>query len=320
MKNILKWLYLNITSKNPWLLLVCGAMLTLGALWMASGLTYSPRLDNLLPQDLELVQDFNKVIKKTGNTGPLVVVLDGLTSKEAPEVIDGLTERFRQVPKVHFVDSRLPVKFLNNRQLLFATPSDLEELERLVEGAIDHARGSLTGFFGASQESYNPSKLKDLSGHYKIFENIQPFHKGKSGNRYYIFIQPRGTASNTGFTQQFVQSIQEQVDQFLKEQQFSNLKIQFSGAMITRIEENRIIQDDLKNSVIVAVVLVTFILALYNRSILSIILLFIPLITSLSLTFALTRLLIGHVNIISGFLVAILTGLGINYEIGRAHV
>jgi predicted RND superfamily exporter protein len=315
MKNILKWLYLNITSKNPWLLLVCGAMLTLGALWIASGLTYSPRLDNLLPQDLELVQDFNKVIKKTGNTGPLVVVLDGLTSKEAPEVIDGLTERFRQVPKVHFVDSRLPVKFLNNRQLLFATPSDLEELERLVEGAIDHARGSLTGFFGASQESYNPSKLKDLSGHYKIFENIQPFHKGKSGNRYYIFIQPRGTASNTGFTQQFVQSIQEQVDQFLKEQQFPNLKIQFSGAMITRIEENRIIQDDLKNSVIVAVVLVTFILALYNRSILSIILLFIPLITSLSLTFALTRLLIGHVNIISGFLVAILTGLGINYGI-----
>ena len=102
-----------------------------------------------------------------------MVVLEGLTSKEAPEVIDGLTERFRQVPKVHFVDSRLPVKFLNNRQLLFATPSELEELERLVEGAIDHARGSLTGFFGASQESYNPSKLQDLSAHYKIFENIK---------------------------------------------------------------------------------------------------------------------------------------------------
>jgi hypothetical protein len=85
--------------------------------------------------------------------------------------------------------------------------------------------------------------------------------------------------------------------------------------MITRIEENQVIQNDLKNSVIVAIILVTFILALYNRSILSIILLFIPLITSLSLTFAFTRLLIGHVNIISGFLVAILTGLGINYGI-----
>jgi len=315
MKNILKWCYLNITSKNPWLLVVCGALVTLGALWIASGLTYNPRLDNLLPQDMELVREFNQVVEKTGGTGPLVVVLEGLKPKEAPEVIDGLTERFQQVPDVYFVDSRLPVKFLNNRQLLFATQSDLEELDKVVEGAIEHARSSLTGFFGTSQDSYNPSKLQDLSDHYKIFKNIQPFYIGKSGNRYYIFIQPRGTASNTGFTQQFVQSIQEQVDQFLEEKRFPNLKIQFSGGMITRIEENQVIQNDLKNSVIVAVILVTFILALYNRSILSIILLFIPLITSLSLTFALTRLLIGHVNIVSGFLVAILTGLGINYGI-----
>ncbi len=315
MKNILKWCYLNITARNPWLLVVCGALVTLGALWIASGLTYSPRLDNLLPQDLELVQEFNQVVEKTGGTGPLVVVLEGLKPKEAPEIIDGLTERFQQVPDVYFVDSRLPVKFLNNRQLLFATQSDLEELDKVVEGAIEHARSSLTGFFGTSQDSYNPSKLQDLSDHYKIFKNIQPFYIGKSGNRYYIFIQPRGTASNTGFTQQFVQSIQEQVDQFLEEKRFPNLKIQFSGGMITRIEENQVVQNDLKNSVIVAVILVTFILALYNRSILSIILLFIPLITSLSLTFALTRLLIGHVNIVSGFLVAILTGLGINYGI-----
>jgi predicted RND superfamily exporter protein len=315
MKSILKWCYLNITSKNPWLLVVSAALLTLGALWVASGLTYSPRLDNLLPQDLELVREFNQVVKKTGNTGPLVVVLEGLEPKQVSEVIDGLTGRFQQNPDVYFVDSRLPVKFLNNRQLLLAPQSDLEELDKLVEGAIDHARGSLTGFFGAPQDSYNPSKLRDLSDHYKIFENIQPFYKGKSGNRYYIFIQPHGTASNTGFTQQFVQSIQKQVDLFLLDNRYPNLKVQFSGGMITRIEENQIIQDDLKHSVIVAVVLVTFILALYNRSILSIILLFIPLITSLSLTFALTRLLIGHVNIISGFLVAILTGLGINYGI-----
>jgi uncharacterized protein len=315
MKNILRWCYLNITAKNPWLLVGCAALATLGALWIATGLTYSPRLDNLLPQDLPLVQEFNKVIKETGNTGPLVVVLEGLKSREVPRVIDGLTARFQRVSDVYFVDSRIPVKFLNNRQLLFATPSDLEELDKVIEESIEHARSSLSGFFGTSQDSYSPDKLQDLSGHYKIFENIQPFYKGSSGNRYYIFIQPRGTASNTGFTQHFVESIQHQVDQFLLDNKYPNLKIQFSGGMITRIEENEVIQNDLKNSVIVAVVLVTFILALYNRSVLSIILLFIPLITSLSLTFALTRLLIGHVNIISGFLVAILTGLGINYGI-----
>ncbi|MDH5761860.1 MAG: MMPL family transporter [Nitrospinota bacterium] len=315
MKPLLKWCYQNITSKEPRLLIIGAALLTLGAFWVASGLTYSPRLDNLLPQDLPLIQEFNQVVEKTGGTGPLVVVLEGLHPKDAPKVIDGLTEEFKRVPNVYFVDSRLPVEFLKNRQLLFATQSDLKSLDKVVEQAIEQARNALTGFFGASQDSSNASKLDDLSDHYKIFEDIQPFYQGKSGKRYYIFIQPKGTASNTGFTKEFVQAVREQVKKSGIEKQYPDLKIQFSGGMITRLEENRIIQTDLQNSAIVAIILVTFILALYNRSVLSIILLFIPLITSLSLTFALTRIIIGHVNIISGFLVAILTGLGINYGI-----
>lgn len=315
MKNFLNWCYRNITSKHPWTLLIGAALLTLAAFWVASGLTYSPRLDNLLPQDLPLVKEFNRVMEKTGNTGPLVVVLDGLKSKEAPEVIDDLTERFRQVPDVYFVDSRLPVKFLKNRQLLFATQSDLKELEKVVEGAIEHARSLLTGFFGSAQDSYNPSKLEDLSSQYRIFEPLQPFYKGKSGSRYYIFIQPRGVSSNTGFTKQFVESIQNQIDQAGLEKQFPDLHIQLSGGMIIRLEENRTILSDLTRSAVVAVVLVIFILAMYTKSFLSIALLLMPLATSLSLTFAFTRLFFGHVNIISGFLIAILTGLGINYGI-----
>ncbi|MCH8933374.1 MAG: MMPL family transporter, partial [Nitrospinae bacterium] len=315
MKKILNWCYRHITSRKPGLLLVCAALLTLVSLWVASGLTYNPRLDNLLPLDLPLVKEFNRVIDKTGNTGPLVVVLEGLQRKEVPEVIDDLTERFRQVNDVYFVDSRLPVKFLKNRQLLFATQSDLKELEKVVAGAIEHARSSLTGFFGAVQDTYNPSQLQDLSGKYKIFEPMQPYYSGKSGKKYYIFIQPRGTASNTGFTKNFVRDVKSQIDQSGIQKKFPSLKIQLTGSMITRLEENRIIFSDLKRSAMVAVILVIFILAVYTKSFLSIALLLIPLVTSLSMTFALTRLIIGHVNIISGFLIAILTGLGINYGI-----
>ena len=244
-----------------------------------------------------------------------MVVLEGLSQKQAPEVIDDLSERFRNVTDVYFVDSRLPVKFLRNRQLLFATQSDLKKLEKVVEGAIEHARSSLTGFFGTAQDTYNPSQLQDLSGQYKIFEPLQPYYNGKSGKKYYIFIQPRGTASNTGFTKNFVREVKSQIDQSGIQKEFPNLKIQLTGSMTTRLEENRMILSDLKRSAVVAMVLVVFILAMYTKSFLSIALLLIPLTTSLSMTFALTRLIIGHVNIISGFLIAILTGLGINYGI-----
>ena len=185
----------------------------------------------------------------------------------------------------------------------------------MVEGAIEHARSSLTGFLELLRIPIIPPNSRTCPA---IIKSLKIFNRSIKAKAETVIIFSYNPAAplpirvlpNISFNRFSIR-----VDQFLSGNRFPNLKIQFSGGMITRIEENRVIQNDLKNSVVVAVVLVTFILALYNRSILSIILLFIPLITSLSLTFALTRLLIGHVNIISGFLVAILTGLGINYGI-----
>ncbi|NIR56990.1 MAG: MMPL family transporter [Nitrospinaceae bacterium] len=315
LKNILRWLYKNITSKQPWLLLIVSALLTLAAVWIASGITFSPRLDNLLPQDLELVQEFNRVLSKTGNTGPLVVVLEGLRSGEASTVIDRLAKRFQSIKQVYYVDSQIPVRYLKNRQLLFANHSDLKELRKLVEGAIEHSRNQMSNIFGTSTDVYNPSELQDMSNRYKIFDHIQPYHRGISGERYYIFIQPVGMASNTGFTRNFVGEIESEIDQSGVREEYPHLEVRFTGSMITRLEENRMILNDLERSAVVAMVLVILILYIYNGSFLSVALLLIPLITSLSLTFAFTRIIIGHVNIISGFLLAILTGLGINYGI-----
>ena len=315
MKNILKWCYKNITSRHPALLLILAFLMSLAGLWVASGLTYNPRLDNLLPSDMPMVQDFEKVREKTGGTGPLVVVMEGLALANAPEVIDELTRRFEKVPEAHFVDSRIPKNFLKNKQLLLAPIKDLEEIETIVDGAVVYARSQLSDIFGTGPELYNPEKLQDFSKDYSIFEDISPFYRGKSKKKYYIFVQPKGTASNTGFTKNFVHSIQREIDQADLTRKFPELKVKLTGSMITRLEENRTILSDLKRSAILAVCLVVLILVIYTRSILSVVLLVAPLLVSLTMTFALTRLLIGSVNIISGFLLAILTGLGINYGI-----
>lgn len=315
MKNILKWCYKNITSRHPALLLILAFLMSLAGLWVASGLTYNPRLDNLLPSDMPMVQDFEKVREKTGGTGPLVVVVEGLALKNAPEVIDELTRRFEKIPETHFVDSRIPKDFLKNKQLLLAPIKDLEEIETIVDGAVEYAQSQLSNIFGAGPELYNPEKLQDFSKDYSIFEDISPFYRGKSKKNYYIFVQPQGTASNTGFTKNFVHSIQREIDQADLTRKFPELKVKLTGSIITRLEENRTILSDLKNSAALAVCLVVLILVIYTRSILSVVLLVAPLLVSLTMTFALTRVFIGSVNIISGFLLAILTGLGINYGI-----
>ena len=314
MKTILSWCFQKITRRYPGTLLVFAILLSGLSIYWASSLNFNPRMDNLLPQDLPLIKEFNEVVAKTGGSGPLVVVLEKLNPIQAPEVIDKLTRALEKVPGTHFVDSQIPEEFLKNRQLLLIPKGELLQLESLVAEAIDYARGQFGGFFG-EDEIFNPIKLQEIADKYQIFENISSYHKGNIENNFYIFVKPNGTVTDTDFTGQYVESVQDAIDETGLEKSTHDLSIKLTGSLIVRLEENQFIQTDLKKSAMLAATLATFIILAYTRSWFSIPLIIFPLLLSLSYTFALTRFFIGHLNIISGFLVAILMGLGIDYGI-----
>jgi len=314
MKNVLGWCFKNITQRYPGSLLIFAVLLSGISIYWASGLAFNPRMDNLLPQDLPLIKEFNEVIDKTGGSGPLVVVLEQLNPIQAPEVIDKLAKALKKVPGTHFVDSKSPENFFKNRQLLLMPKPDLLQLETLVGEAIDYARGQFGGFFG-EEKLFNPIQLQKLADRFKIFEDINPYHKGKHLENYYIFVKPNGSITDTDFTEQYVRLIEEAIDKTGLEKDNSDLHIKLTGSLMVRLEENQIIQNDLSKSAILAALLASCIILIYTRSFFSIPLIIFPLLLSLSYTFALTRLIIGHLNIISGFLVAILMGLGIDYGI-----
>ena len=113
MKNILRWCFKNITQKYPGTILIVAVILSGLSTYVASQLTYDSRMDNLLPKDLPLIKEFNEVVAKTGGSGPLVVVLEGLDQSMAPEVISHLSELMAQVNQVQFIDSQIPKEFLN---------------------------------------------------------------------------------------------------------------------------------------------------------------------------------------------------------------
>ena len=314
MKTVLSWCFQNITRRYPGTLLICALILSGISVYWASGLRFNPRMDNLLPQDLPLIKEFNEVVAKTGGSGPLVVVLEQLNPIQAPEVIGKLAKALEKVPGTYFVDSKIPKEFLKDRQLLLIPKAELLQLESLVIEAIDYARGKFGGFFG-EDKLFNPVKLQTLADRYQVFDRINPHHKGKRENNYYIFLKPNGTVTDTDFTEQYVRSTQEAINQTGLEREIPGLIIKLTGSLIVRLEENEFIKEDLKKSAVLAAFLASFIILIYTRSWFSIPLIIFPLLLSLSYTFALTRLLIGHLNIISGFLVAILMGLGIDYGI-----
>ena len=317
MKSILSWCYKNITKKFPGTVLLIALILSGFSIYLAFDLKFNPKMDNLLPQDLPLIKEFNEVVSKTGGSGPLVVVLENLDPIRSSEVIDDLAKILKKIPGTQFVDAKIPKEYLNNKQLLLIPRGDLLTLESLMTEAIDYARGQFGGFpaFFEEEEPFNPIKLRNLAKDYQIFEEIEPYHKGKQKNNYYIFIKAKGTVTDTDFTEKFIFTVQEAVNKSGLEDKYNELKIKLTGSMVVRLEENNFIQRDLKNAAVMAAVLAISVIFIYTRSWSSIPLIVFPLLVSLTYTFALARLIIGHLNIISGCLVAILMGLGIDYGI-----
>ena len=313
MKFSLGWCFKNITKRYPGTVLFIALVLSGFSIYSVVDLKFSPKMDNLLPQDLPLIKDFNEVVKKTGGSGPLVVVLENLDPIQSSEVIDHLANIFKKIPGTQFVDSEIPKKFLKDKQLLLIPRGDLLVLESLMTEAIDYARGQFGGFL--EEETFNPVKLRRLAKDYQIFEEIESYHKGKQKNNYYIFIKAKGTVTDTDFTEEFISRVQKEINKSGIEKKYEGLQINLTGSMVVRLEENKFIQGDLKNAAVIAAILAMSIIFIYTRSWFSIPLIVFPLIISLTYTFALAKLWIGHLNIISGFLVAILMGLGIDYGV-----
>jgi hypothetical protein len=136
MKTVLSWCFQKITSRYPGTLLILALFLSGISVYWASGLSFNPRMDNLLPQELPLIKEFNEVVAKTGGSGPLVVVLEQLNPIQAPEVIAKLARALEKVPGTYFVDSQVPEEFLRNRQLLLVPKAELLQLESLNAAAL----------------------------------------------------------------------------------------------------------------------------------------------------------------------------------------
>ena len=255
MKNILRWCFKNITQKYPGRILIFALLLSGFSIYVSTGLSYGSRMDNLLPQDLPLIKEFNEVVSKTGGSGPLVVVLEGLAQDKAPLVINQLSQRFKKVDGTQYVDSQIPKEFLNNRQLLILSRNELTQLELLVNQGIQYARDQLTGI-SLENELFNPRKLQKLSEDYQFFDEISSFHKGKKHRNYYIFVKPEGTVTDTSFTQTFVDDIQRAINDSGFENEIHDLKIKLTGSLIVRLEENTFIKHDLEKSALLAAFLV----------------------------------------------------------------
>jgi uncharacterized protein len=312
------------TLRRPYLVIAVILLSLVPAIWIASSLTLETSFTELLPENYPAVRDLKAGIAKTGGSAFAVVAVGAEDRPTAERYAEALAKKLETLEVVRYVQAKMDVEFIEKHRLLYLDVAQLKNLVAEVEEEIDKRTIEEAGLGVDLEEedtSTSSESALDLEGRFRreVEARGLPFQKyliGKDGKYLYVFLSLRGDTGNMDFARRAQAAVEEAAFAVKEAGGFpKSLDLRFSGSLVIRIEEDQFLQRDLTRASLIGFTGVVLLLVLYTRRVRTLLLLSMPLIAGISWTFAFAQLAIGRLNIISGFLASILSGLGIEFGI-----
>lgn len=286
---------------------------------IASNLHFDTAFDALLaPQTPELLE-VRALQKKAGGTVQLMIGLEstqGLSDSIKKERLVFAKKLVRTLEKqafIRYADVEYPVDFLKQRALYFLSTTELKEIKERLTREISRAKARANPLYVDldDEDDGQSGWIKDKQeGAYTMLK-----HRLESPDGRYLFIRvkPMGFSYDMSAGKILFDQIKATVDSLNPHEH--HFHIRYAGALAMNQEQDKKMNEDLRRASIIALVLILLLMTVYVRKIAAPIVLVVPLLTGVAITLALVQLTIGQLNLVSGFLVSALLGLGIDYEI-----
>jgi uncharacterized protein len=316
--------------RAPWQVLLLGLVLTAGGAWLAKGLELRTRFDQLLPEDYPSVIELQRLRERTAGSSSIFIALEGGDRDTLRKMGDALLEPLRKIgpPWVVGADDGVQAArdFLLPRSGLFASLEDLQKLDRELDVQRKKAIGKALDL-GLEDEdqapkppSYDELKEKFLGGKANTLEEAQErypdgYFQSKDGRTLVVLVRSSAASGDLTRSRETLDRVQATVASILPGAKAQGVTIGYAGDLVTGLFEYSHILSDLVEVGIVGVTLVLAAIFLFYRRFRVLLPMLATMVTGLTWTFGLTRLGVGHLNILTGFLVSIVAGNGINFGI-----
>ncbi|MBF5043301.1 MMPL family transporter [Aggregicoccus sp. 17bor-14] len=308
--------------RHPFLALAIAALLTGLGVFGARHLTLNADLVSLLPRSFESVQDIDKLRQRFGGMGYVVVVGQGAAPEQLQQFAEDLAPRLAALPDVRFVDYKRASGFFADRALYYLEPEDLKAVETRIDDRIHYellARNPL--FVQLDDEPAPPLDFTDIQQKYggsaqsRLSGKGETYYLDRENRVIVLLVKPKGTSADLGYAKQVVTK----VDAFLKAQDLSKYGPGFSTAITgtykKKVDQQKEITGDLARASTIASVLLLLYLCFHFRSALAVLFTLVPVGAALAWTYGFVGVAYGQVNLLTGFLGAILGGLGVEHGI-----
>lgn len=294
---------------------------------IASRLEVRASFLDLLPEEEEPVRQLRTVLAHVRATSDLVVSIPTADREMAERFGAALQEELGHNPHIGAVGGHVDLDWFRDRRLLYADEAQLEDIRDRARDAIDAETMRATGLYidfdddddTEDDERHVASMLADVEDANDVLGEADWVitTDGRYLCIWAFFSTPSGDldAARAAWDE-----VRHAVDGLRDGVRFPReLDVRYAGGIPTQVEGDRSLRGDLSVAGTLGFVGVVLLIVLALRTPRALVLLSVPLLAGLAWTFAFAEIAVGHLNIISGFLFSILSGLGIEYGIHFLH-
>ncbi|HEY4055924.1 MAG TPA: MMPL family transporter, partial [Kofleriaceae bacterium] len=314
------------TARVGILLLSVVIVFACGAL--AVRLSIHSDLTNLLPSSQQSVKDLNAIRDRARPFGSMHVTLESpdaaLTSRAGEKLLQELSSLPTDMVAQLAVDDGPRNRYAWAHRFLFADLKDLTAARDALKARIDKAKVNANPLFinlddddDDAKDTKNPVASDQLDELDKKLTELEqkatapPPRVSKDGTMRSMTIQTRFSASDTGQSKKLWRFVEEAIAS-TRAAVGPGVEYGLTGNITLGLYEHDSVLDGMTMSLVITLILVGIALVVYYRSGKIVLAMLWSLAVGVMITFALAWALIGHLNIMTAFLFAIVIGNGIN--------
>lgn len=311
-----------------WLILLLAIASGYYSFQLARHLDLDTDIVALMPEGVPSVDNLQKVIGKTGGYSNAMIVVDSPDPDAAIRFLDDLREEILRLDSISSAEYAEDTSLFERYQLLYVEEEDLQEIHRRLSERIEYEKKHINfdvedtsisiNIRGAGEtppsldfsdieEKYRRSD-NDKSGDRKIFRNPE-------GNVTIMVVLPKGSTTSISYARQVTEDLEALVKKVNPQKYHPEMTAAVGDRVAKRVAEFDVVLADLKNSGAWSIGGILLIIVLFYRRLMAVVYIGLPLAVAFLWTFALTKIALGGLNLITVFLVLILFGLGIDFGI-----
>ncbi|MDR2733710.1 MAG: MMPL family transporter [Spirochaetota bacterium] len=303
----------------PYRILAVIALITIPAVLEVQKIFIDPNLVRLLPTNSRASKNTRTFSAITGDGGYFTMILTSDESNTLVQAADEAARQIRPLKGVYTVEYEWPVEFFRQYRYHLIPNDYLEQIYDKILGWKSELSPAGVNLLGGDTADPDDTEVnvqspgeEAIEGDIRQFASLSPYHFSADGKNLGIIIR----------TSNGIDEFQEVVDLY---KGLTNVaagiakefpvEIGIAGSHRNKTDEFNLINDDIGHATLISGCLILLVTALGFRSIRTALVVLIPLIVGMAWGFAFIPSTIRSLNLITAFLIIILTGMGIDYAI-----